>query len=307
VNEDEQKLSRMNSDDNKLSQPDAARSPELAPQSPAPLLEPSVTPGYLGPTLRHIPDDLRVPWGWWDLASLMVIGFVGLVLSNVLVLKAFMAAGITMAQLKNSVADQNLVNIIATYLIFVALLGYLVAQMRLRFNLPAWQTLGWRSLRTGQTPRGAAYLGLILSGFLLSLIVAVSSSFFTAKTKMPIQQLLQDRHNAMLLLTISVTLAPLIEETIFRGYIYPVVARTFGVPISILFTGTIFGLLHSSQLGNSWPRVGLLIFVGIVFTYARAKTGTVLASYLLHMSYNSFLLVSFLVASHGFRHLPGAT
>jgi membrane protease YdiL (CAAX protease family) len=296
----------MTFDDNNLPQSDAARSPEAAPESPAPRLEASVTPGYLGPTFRHVPDDLRVPWGWWDLLLLVVIGFVGLLLSSLLVLTAFMATGVGMAQIKNSIVDQSLLSIIATCLVSFALLGYLAAQMRLRFNLPAWHTLGWRSLRTGQTPRGAAYLGLILSGFLLSLVVAASSSFFTAKAKMPIEQFLQDRHSALLLLTMSVTLAPLFEETIFRGYIYPVAARSFGMPIGILFTGTIFGLLHSAQLGNSWPQVGLLIFVGIVFTYARARTGTVLSSYLLHVSYNSFLFLSFLVASHGFRHLPVA-
>jgi membrane protease YdiL (CAAX protease family) len=296
----------MTFDDNNPPQPEAARvaEPTPAPQPAIPRLEESVTPGYLGPTLRPLPDDLRVPWGWWDLVLLVVIGFFGLLLSSLLVLTAFMATGITMAQLKHSFVDQSLLSIIATCLVSIALLGYLAAQMRLRFNLPAWHTLGWRTLHTGQTPRGAAYLGLILSGLLLSLIVAASSSLFTAKTKMPIEQFLQDRRTALLLLVMSVTLAPLFEETIFRGYIYPVAARTFGVPIGIFFTGTIFGLLHSAQLGNSWPQVGLLIFVGIVFTYARARTGTVLASYLLHVSYNSFLFLSFLVASRGFRHFP---
>jgi uncharacterized protein len=298
----------MNFDDNNVPPSDAARvtGPMPAPEPPSARLEASVAPGYLGPTLRYVPDDLHVPWGWWDLVLLVVIGFAGVLLSSLLVLTAFMVAGITMAQFKHSIVDQSLLSIIATCLGSVALLGYLAAQMHLRFNLPAWHTLGWRSLRTGQTPRGAAYLGLILSGFLLSLVVAASSSFFTAKTKMPIEQLLQDRRSALLLLVMSVTLAPLFEETIFRGYIYPVAARSFGVPIGILFTGAIFGLLHSAQLGNSWPQVGLLIFVGIVFTYARARTGTVLASYLLHVSYNSFLFLSFLVASHGFHHFPAA-
>jgi membrane protease YdiL (CAAX protease family) len=104
----------------------------------------------------------------------------------------------------------------------------------------------------------------------------------------------------------SVTLAPLFEETIFRGYIYPVVARTFGVMPGIIFTGLIFGLMHASQLGGNVPQVALLVSVGIVFTAARARTGTVLASYLLHVSYNSFIAAAFLIASHGLRHMPTA-
>ncbi|HEY4950443.1 MAG TPA: CPBP family glutamic-type intramembrane protease [Candidatus Acidoferrales bacterium] len=298
----------MTLNDDNPPQSDAERVSEPTP-APEPLssrLEAAASPGYLGPTLRQVPEDLRVPWGWLDLLLLVVIGFAGLLLSSLLVLAAFMAVGTTMNQIKNSIVDQSLFSVIATCLISIALLAYLFAQMRLRFNLSAWHALGWRSLRIGQVPHRAAYLGLILSGFLLSLIVAASSSLFTTKTKMPIEQFLQDRRTALLLLVMSVTLAPLFEETIFRGYIYPVVARSFGVPIGILFTGTIFGLLHSAQLGNSWPQVGLLIFVGIVFTYARARSGTVLASYLLHVSYNSFLFLSFLVASHGFRHFPAA-
>ncbi len=298
----------MTFDDNNPPQSDGARltEPSPAPEQSNPHIDASVTAGYLGPTLRQVPGDLRVPWGWWDLLLLVGVGFIGLVISSLLVLIAFMATGVSMAHIKHSIVDQSLLSIIATCLVSIALLGYLAAEMRLRFNLPAWHTLGWRSLPTSQTPRGAAYLGLILSGFLLSLVVAASSSLFTTKTKMPIEQFLQDRRTALLLLVMSVTIAPLFEETIFRGYIYPVVARSFGVPAGILFTGAIFGLLHSAQLGNSWPQVGLLIFVGVVFTYARARTGTVLASYLLHVSYNSFLFLSFLVASHGLRHFPVA-
>jgi uncharacterized protein len=296
----------MTFDDNNPAQPNAAQvqDPAAPPEQPYSGLEAPITPGYLGPTVRHIADDLRVPWGWWDLILLVVIGFAGLLLSSGLVLAAFASVGITLNQLRSSIVDQSLFSVIATCFISIVLLVYLAAQMRLRFNMPAWHTLGWRSLRSGQMHHRAAYLGLILSGFLLSLTVAALSSFFTTKTTMPIEQFLQDRRSAMLLLILSVTLAPLFEETIFRGYIYPVVARSFGVTTGIIFTGAIFGLLHSAQLGNSWPQVGLLIIVGIVFTYARARTGTVFASYLMHVSYNSFLFLSFLVASHGFRHFP---
>jgi hypothetical protein len=38
----------------------------------------------------------------------------------------------------------------------------------------------------------------------------------------------------------------------------------------------------------------------------RANTQTVVASYLLHLSYNSFLLLVFLASSHWLRVLPHA-
>src|SRR5271156_1243450 len=122
----------MTFDDNNFPQSDAARVPDpaTAPEPHRPRLEASVTPGYLGPTLRHVPEDLRVPWGWLDLLLLVVIGFAGLLLSSLLVLTAFVAVGITMNQIKHSIVDQSLFSVIATCLISIALLVYLLAQMR---------------------------------------------------------------------------------------------------------------------------------------------------------------------------------
>jgi membrane protease YdiL (CAAX protease family) len=102
----------------------------------------------------------------------------------------------------------------------------------------------------------------------------------------------------------AVIVAPVIEETIFRGYLYPVAARSFGVTGGIIVTGTIFGLLHAAQLWGGWGQIGLLVLVGIVFTAVRASTRTVVASYLLHVSYNFFIFLAFVVASHGFRNFP---
>jgi uncharacterized protein len=105
-------------------------------------------------------------------------------------------------------------------------------------------------------------------------------------------------------LLIAVTIAPVLEETIFRGYIYPVIARSLGVGTSIVVTGTLFGMLHAQQLWPAWGQIALLIVVGIFFTYMRAKTGTVVASYLLHVGYNTLPLLAFLIASHGLHKIP---
>ena len=108
----------------------------------------------------------------------------------------------------------------------------------------------------------------------------------------------------MLILLLAVLLAPFVEETIFRGYIFPVVARSFGRGVGVVATGILFGLLHAAQLWGGWTEIGLLIFVGIVFTYARAVEATVLASYLLHVSYNFAVSLAFLIGSHWLRVLP---
>src|SRR5271154_2180498 len=297
----------MTFDDNNPPQSESAHSPESGSEPQSSRFEASVTPGYLGPIDPLLPEDLRVPWGWIDLLILVVLAFFGTFGISLLVLKGFAISGVNFHQVQTVSGDKNLFLILNQAILSLALLAYLAAQMRFGFRAPFWRTIGWRPLQTGQTPRAVAYLGLIFSGFLVAILVTLSSSAFKTSTKMPIEQFFQDRRSALLLMSLGVLLAPVLEETIFRGYIYPVVARSFGITAGIFVTGTLFGLLHASQLWGGWAQIALLVLVGIVFTYARARTHTVLASYLLHVSYNSFLFLGFVVASHGFRHFPGAS
>ncbi len=93
------------------------------------------------------------------------------------------------------------------------------------------------------------------------------------------------------------------EETIFRGYIYPVVARTYGMAVGVFGTGILFGLMHAAQLWGGWLQIGEIVIVGIVLTYARAVTRTVLASFLLHVSYNFFVSFGLVVLAPWYRFL----
>ena len=186
-----------------------------------------------------------------------------------------------------------------------ALLTYLAAQAKTRVAGSFWRTIGWRPLVTHRLPKGISYAALIAGGLSLSMFVQFASQFYQPKEQLPIEAFFQDRGSALLLMSVSVLIAPVLEETIFRGLIYPVIARSLGMAASVVITGTLFGLLHAAQLWGGWTQIVLLILVGIVLTYARAATPTVFASYLLHLSYNSFLFVAFLASSHWLRNMPG--
>jgi membrane protease YdiL (CAAX protease family) len=306
VKEDEHDCFGMTVDDNNFPQSEPALPSEPAPESPGSRLEPALTPGSLGPLDPQLPEDLRVPWNWLDLLFLVAVSLSGTIVITLLLMKGFAIFGLSFRQIQKSASEENLFLIFNQTLLSALLLAYLAAQMRHSFHAPFWRTIGWRPLETGHTPRAAAYLGLILSGFMLAILVTASSSVFKAPRQTPIEQFFQDRRSALLLMSMAVLLAPVLEETIFRGYIYPVIARSFGVNTSIFVTGTLFGLLHASQLWGAWAQIVMLVVVGIVFTYARARTRTVVASYILHVSYNSCLFLGFLLASHGLRHFPAA-
>jgi uncharacterized protein len=251
-----------------------------------------------------VPADLRIPWGWLDLLLFVLVAFAATIIVAIIVLLGFMAFGVKISQLRASVSKEGLFAVINQVVLFLVLIGYLAALIRARFRAPFWSTIGWRRLEVEHVPRVLAYFGYVVGGFFLATVVQIVSVAAGTKAKLPIERLFENRLTALLILLMSVLLAPLVEETIFRGFIYPVVARTFGRGVGIVATGTLFGLLHASQLWGGWTQIALLVFVGIVLTYARAVKGTVVASYLLHLSYNFFVSLAFVIASHGLKMIP---
>ena len=106
----------------------------------------------------------------------------------------------------------------------------------------------------------------------------------------------------MLMSIFAVTMAPLMEELFFRGFLYPVLTRRIGMVASILLTSVAFGFLHGAQLKYSWA-VLVIFLVGVVLTTVRALTKSVAASFLVHVGYNGTLSILLFVATSGFRHL----
>ncbi|HWG59711.1 MAG TPA: CPBP family intramembrane glutamic endopeptidase [Candidatus Acidoferrales bacterium] len=284
----------MNPDENNARPAAEAPSPTVADAAPS--AEP--------PRTCDVPLDLQVPWDWVDLLLLVAIAVGGILVSSMILVSVFGAFGIGPSRIQHTREDAALFAICTQVLLYAILLGYLAAQMRIRSSSPFWRAIGWRALQAVSVPRPLVWLGYIAGGFLLQIFVTLASSAFPPRRALPIQMVFEGRTTAMFFMAVAVLLAPLVEETIFRGYIYPVVARTYGVLASVLFTGAVFGLLHGSQLGFAWLQVALLIVVGIILTWARAATRTVTSSYLLHVSYNSFQVIWFLVASHGLSVLP---
>jgi membrane protease YdiL (CAAX protease family) len=120
----------------------------------------------------------------------------------------------------------------------------------------------------------------------------------------PIEELFRYKNTAMLFMAMAVLVAPLVEETVFRGYLYPLFAKSFGVANSVIITGILFGLMHGAQLGWTWSLVFVLIAVGVIFTFVRARTGSVFASFLLHLGYNSMIALITILGTQGFTKMP---
>lgn len=280
--------------------------PAEGAQSPDESLRPSPVQAPAAEAPPGVPEDLCTAWSWPDLI-LFALFFVGtnVVLPLLAGLAAILVWHIKPADIDKVPAIKAAVVIAGQALSSLATIVYLFGTVRMRSGRPFWQTIGWRALRPQRMTSGTAALACVLGGVGLAVAIQFSSQAVGKKSSLPIEELFQSRPTVLMLMALGILVAPLVEETIFRGYIYPVLARGLGIPVGIGVTGTLFGLMHAAQLWGGWGQIALIIVVGVVLTAVRARTGTVLASYLVHLGYNTMLFAEFYFATEGLRRFPG--
>ena len=185
-------------------------------------------------------------------------------------------------------------------------MAFLYVLVRGRTAAPFWPAVGWRAFG-GAASRATVAARYVLGGSALALAVGILGRYVGSRSSpVPLEQMFRSRLSVLLLMALGTLVAPLMEETIFRGCLYPVIAGRFGISAGVVVTGTVFGLAHARQLGFAWGQVSLLVVVGIILTYVRARAGTVAAGYFMHLGYNTILFALFYLATGGLRNLPGS-
>jgi len=254
---------------------------------------------------RILPEDLRVSWSWPHLIIFIFFGFASLMVVQLGFVFYVSANRHLSAVQVQRVFENSPQLLVETNVLWYALLFlFLYVTLAVLRDVPFWHSLGWRKLNANPATGTANGWMYFFSGCGLAIFVALASYNMKNTDHLPIQEIFKNRSGAMLLMAMAVFVAPLVEETVFRGYLYPLFAKSLGVLPGILITGVLFGLMHGSQLGWTWRLVLLLTLVGVIFTFARARTGTVLASFLLHLGYNSMIALTSIIATRGFQHMP---
>jgi membrane protease YdiL (CAAX protease family) len=158
-----------------------------------------------------------------------------------------------------------------------------------KYDRSFWRPLGW------VTPSGSLILSLMLGVPLAFAIAALGALLRTPEIEMPFRELLSDRLSILLVGVSAVTIGPVFEELTFRGFLFPLIARTTGVAPAIVLTALPFALLHGPQYGWSWRHLLLITFAGCAFGCERYRTGSTLAAALMHSTYNATFFFGYLL------------
>jgi hypothetical protein len=157
--------------------------------------------------------------------------------------------------------------------------------LRLRYDRPFW-----RSLACVWPPRGfwhSAACGVLLA--MASLLLGVALRI--PETKTPLEELLKDRASILLIGVFGVTLGPLCEELIFRGFLMPLLARSFGALAGVLLAALPFALLHGQEYAWGWKQLAIVFLAGAAFGWMRHRSGSTAAAAVMHGAYNLVFFV----------------
>lgn len=242
-----------------------------------------------------IPHSAFPPWGFRDLALLTLCAVGSLLLAQVggLALLAAVHGSTNLPDLRILMKDVRFLlpmQLIAYVMILLSIYFLVVVRHRQNF----WNGVRWRAVG-GRWP-AFLFLGTVL---------AVASQFlplmFPRKRPLPIEELFTGPLAGYLLAFFGIAIAPFVEELFFRGLVYPVFERHWGLEGAVLATAACFAAIHVPQLGGGWAEVLAIFLVGAAFSYARGRTGSLVPPYLMHVGYNTTLFAAIFVASQGFK------
>ena len=153
---------------------------------------------------------------------------------------------------------------------------------------PFWRALGW-------VDPGLPFVLLILAGMGTAIVVAILAYLIgTPTASNPMLELLKDRTSILLVGFFGITVGPLFEEVAFRGFLQPLLVRSFGTLPGILAASLPFGMLHYWEYGKSWRHVVVIALAGAAFGWMRHATGSIKASTIMHAAYNTLFFVALL-------------
>lgn len=188
------------------------------------------------------------------------------------------------------------------FVIYIAIIGFMALLVWVRHKTSLGEAVHWNV-----PARTQVWAFAVVAGAALAAISDVGQLALHRwiPDSLPITEFFKDRPSALLLGAFGILVAPLMEELLFRGFLYPALARWTGAIASLIITAAAFTLLHGAQLGYAWAPLLLIFIVGLTLTITRMRTNSVATCVIVHMTYNFVLLLQTYIVTHGFRQMQG--
>jgi membrane protease YdiL (CAAX protease family) len=152
-----------------------------------------------------------------------------------------------------------------------AVAGFSVVALYLRHYKVGWSMVGWRQVNWIKAVKYLVcilIIFVILSNLVLALVSILIPAFNANQAQTNEFTGATNSHTSLALIAL-VLLPPILEETIFRGFLFPALAKKWGVAWGAVISSAVFGIAHAQANISIYTFVlGLLL----CFMYVRLKS-----------------------------------
>jgi membrane protease YdiL (CAAX protease family) len=238
---------------------------------------------------RLLPEFLDVPWGIKEVIVFIVAWF-GLQLVLGILLAALSHYIPAVATFLRSAQSNNVGASFALDLAGVVI-GLCIVALYLRHFGVTWQAVGWRKvgvLRALQYLFGILIVFFIAANLALLLVKVLIPGFDANQAQTNDFTTATQTHRSLALIAL-VLLPPIFEETIFRGFLFPALAKRTGAIWGAVISSAIFGAAHG--------QANLFVYtfvLGMLLCFMYYRLRSIVPGILLHMlnNYLAFLAIS---------------
>ena len=200
----------------------------------------------------------------------------------------------------------SVLGILPTHLLTLVVTWMIVSEGGRR---PFWKAIGF-DWPEGTNKKIGTLLSVALALVLLGLAYLVTNIFGGQKTQL---DLLIESSLATRFATAFVALAtaPLVEEVVYRGVLYPAVEKVarmvmqilnpalekpVGMGLAVAFVSLLFAGVHVFQYYNNISVIVVITILSITLTLVRAITGKVYPAFIIHLVFNGIQSIILVLA-----------
>lgn len=240
--------------------------------------------------MKSSPEN--VPWGWrtaigLPLAHLIIQIVLALGGSSLLLVVLWATSRLNPLDLQAWASSGVFVGSVGLLggLVSLALIYAVITGLRKR---PFRATIKW--IRHGRL--WPVVLGAVLLGGAMDTLTLVLHKPIVPDVLRP---MFQGYAAAAVMTLFTVIVTPVVEETLFRGVMYPVSARSLGVPGGVALVSLLFAVAHVATYGVDVYLVGQTLVAGLYLTWLRARTGSLVPSVAAHAALNLYATLEAIV------------
>jgi membrane protease YdiL (CAAX protease family) len=247
--------------------------------------------GSCGQPLARRGAGAGAPWGPKDIVKAIGVIVVGLIVSGIPIYLAAeaIAGDKELEDDPNAWAVVLASNFVVQFLMFGSAYWFSVRKYRLDLR-----ALGWRAPKRG----GVLFtIGLVFAAFAMTMAwgILLQALGIEPDTDLP-EQTYEDIRPIIALVILSMFLAPVCEETFFRGFVFGSLRWRWGVLLGALASGALFSVSH---IGNPGYLVVLpsIIGIGMLFAWGYYWSDSLYPPIAAHLAFNSVSVIYSIAAA----------